>query len=152
MADHERRALAQQVPEACHQVCFTERVEGASRLVEQEKGSVAEVGASQCQPLPLPTAEVVTAFERAAEGRIESSGQGPDRGFDASSGCRRRDRSVVVGTLHVTEGYVVSRAGGEADRRLEHDAHESPQVREPVRPDVAAVDQDASFLWLVQPT
>src|SRR5437899_6920283 len=87
MRDEERGFSFGKVCEALKDFEFAARVEGRGRLVQDEHLRIAQVGASQCDFLPLSTRKIYSAFEPPSEHLFEAMGEPGDDVVGQALGC-----------------------------------------------------------------
>ena len=120
--DDDRRPPRAVREDALDDPLLPERVEGCGGFVQDHDVGIAEQGAGQSDPLPLPARQLRGAAEGVAEDRVEAGGQTPQPFAEPDPLQRAHD--LVVGARQATdiaEGHVLAKGEVEAHEVLLED-------------------------------
>jgi hypothetical protein len=154
MRDEDRRQAARQLEETVEERRLGADVEIGGGLVEHEHAGAAldrEQRPGDRDPLPLPARELGALGVLAREGRVQALWQGVDELQRTGTVERGADPLVVVQQLHRAVPDVLAHGQLVVDEVLEDRGHTPPPRAHRVLTELAAVDEDAAGLRLVQP-
>ena len=150
MRDEECHLAFGEFGEALEDFEFAACVEGGGGLVEDEELGVAEVGAGECDLLPLSSGEFDAPFEAATEHLVVASGEFGDDGVGEAFLGGGFDVGLVVLLIDTADGDVLTGGHFEAHEVLEDDADVAVEIFEGVVAEVDAVEEDLAFGGIVE--
>ena len=144
--DEEARAPLHQPLHRLEDPGLGRHVDRARGLVEHQDAAALEEGPGQRDPLPLATRQPHPALTDRGVVAVRETADEPVRVRLVGGGDDLAHAGVRPGVADVLRD-----ARGEQRRLLESDGHLAPEVREPVVPQVGAVQQDPAGRGVVEP-
>ena len=148
--DQHRRAAVREFLEALEDLELAARIERGGGFVEDHHLRIAHVGARDRDLLPLAAGQVDAGAEAAADDLVVAVRQCRDHFIGERAPRRFFDALAVVHRVDLADADVLRRGEVVAHEVLEDHADVRAQVVEVVVAQIAAVEQDAAFVGVVQ--